>query len=187
MSISSSLNAGVMGLSVNSARLSTISDNIANSSTYGYKRSQVDFSSMVLQQRSSAYAAGGVRVDSYKDISATGSLTSTGNATDIAVAGRGLIPVTNEGGVGAVPSERSLMLLPTGSFYTDQNGYLRTQSGMFLLGWPADSSGDIGNVSRNSGLNLEPVNIATSQFTASPTTSMELGINLPADATNAAM
>jgi flagellar hook protein FlgE len=56
---------------------------------------------------------------------------------------------------------------------------------MFLLGWPADSSGDIGNVSRNSGLNLEPVNIATSQFTASPTTSMELGINLPADATNA--
>jgi flagellar hook protein FlgE len=185
MSISSSLNAGVMGLGVNSARLSTISDNIANSSTYGYKRSQVDFSSMVLQQRSSAYAAGGVRVDAYKDISATGSLTSTGNATDIAVAGRGLIPVTNEGGVDAVPSERSLMLLPTGSFYTDQNGYLRTQSGMFLLGWPADSAGDIGNVSRNSGLNLEPVNIATSQFTASPTTSMELGINLPADATNA--
>ena len=185
MSISSSLNAGVMGLNVNSARLSTISDNIANSSTYGYKRSQVDFSSMVLQQRSSAYAAGGVRVDSYKDIAATGSLTSTGNATDIAVAGRGLIPVTNEGGVDAVASERSLMLLPTGSFYTDENGYLRTQSGMYLLGWPADSAGDIGNVSRNSGLNLEPVNISTSQFTASPTTSMELGINLPADATTA--
>jgi flagellar hook protein FlgE len=122
MSISSSLNAGVMGLNVNSARLSTISDNIANSSTYGYKRSQVDFSSMVLQQRSSAYAAGGVRVSSYKDIAATGSLTGTGNATDIAVGGRGLIPVTNEGGVGAVPSERSLMLLPTGSFHTDQNG-----------------------------------------------------------------
>ena len=185
MSISSSLNAGVMGLNVNSARLSTISDNIANSSTYGYKRSQVDFSSMVLQQRSSAYAAGGVRVDSYKDIAATGSLTSTGNATDFAVGGRGLIPVTNEGGVDSVSSERSLMLLPTGSFFPDQNGYLRTQSGMFLLGWPADSAGDIGNVSRNSGLNLEPVNIATSQFTASPTTSMELGINLPADATTA--
>ena len=142
MSISSSPNAGVMGLGVNSARLSTISDNIANSSTLGYKRSQVDFSSMVLHQRSSAYAAGGVRVDSFKDIAATGPLTSTGNATDIAVTERGLLPVTNEGGIGAVPSERSLMLLPTGSFYPDQNGYLRTQSGMFLLGWPADSSGD---------------------------------------------
>jgi flagellar hook protein FlgE len=184
MSISSALNAGVMGLNVNSARLSTISDNIANSSTYGYKRSQVDFSSMVLEQRSSAYAAGGVRVDAYKDIAATGSLTSTGNATDFAVAGRGLIPVTNESGLDSVNSERSLMLMPTGSFYTDQNGYLRTQTGHFLLGWPANSSGDIGNVSRNSGLNLEPVNIATSQFTASPTTSIELGINLPADATS---
>ena len=54
MSISSSLNAGVMGLNSNSSRLSAISDNIANSSTYGYKRSQVDFSSMVLQQQSSA-------------------------------------------------------------------------------------------------------------------------------------
>ena len=95
MSISSSLNAGVMGLNVNAARLATISDNIANSSTFGYKRSQVDFSSMVLQQRSSAYAAGGVRVDTFKDIAATGSLVSTGNATDIAVAGRGLFPVTD--------------------------------------------------------------------------------------------
>ena len=70
MSISSSLNAGVMGLNSNASRLSTISDNIANSSTYGYKRSQVDFSSMVLQQRSSAYSAGGVRVDTFKDIAA---------------------------------------------------------------------------------------------------------------------
>ena len=92
MSISSSLNAGVMGLNSNASRLSTISDNIANSSTYGYKRSQVDFSSMVLQQRSSAYSAGGVRVDTFKDIAATGSLISTGNATDLAVAGRGLLP-----------------------------------------------------------------------------------------------
>ncbi|MAN67820.1 flagellar hook-basal body complex protein [uncultured Hyphomonas sp.] len=185
MSISSSLNAGVMGLNSNSSRLSAISDNIANSSTYGYKRSQVDFSSMVLQQQSSAYAAGGVRVSAFKDISATGSLISTGNATDLAVSGRGLVPVTDNTGVNSLSSERSLMLLPTGSFYADESGNLRTQSGLFLLGWPANSDGEIGNVSRNSGSNLEPVNIAASQYTASPTSRIELGINLPADATTA--
>ena len=185
MSISSSLNAGVMGLSVNGTRLATISDNIANSGTYGYKRSMVDFSSMVLQQRSSAYAAGGVRVNTFKDVSANGSLISSGSATDIAVSGRGLFPVTDNTGVTALPSDRSLMLTPTGSFYPDQNGNLRTQSGLFLLGWPADSSGSIGNISRNSGINLEPVNIATSQFTATPTSRIDLGINLPADATRA--
>jgi flagellar hook protein FlgE len=185
MSISSSLNAGVMGLNSNSSRLSAISDNIANSSTYGYKRSQVDFSSMVLQQQSSAYAAGGVRVTAFKDIAATGSLISTGNATDLAVSGRGLVPVTDNTGVNSLSSERSLMMLPTGSFYADESGNLRTQSGLFLLGWPANSDGEIGNVSRNSGTDLEPVNIAASQYTASPTSRIELGINLPADATTA--
>lgn len=185
MSISSSLNAGVMGLNANSTRLSTISDNIANSETFGYKRSQVEFSSMVLEQRSSAYSAGGVMVDTFKDVSAVGSLISTGNATDIAVAGRGLVPVTDVQGVDQSAADRNLMLLPTGSFTADQNGNLRTQSGLFLLGWPADSTGSIGNVSRNSGTNLEPVNIATSQFVASPTASIEVGINLPADATTA--
>ena len=185
MSISSSLNAGVMGLSVNGTRLATISDNIANSGTYGYKRSAVDFSSMVLQQKSSAYAAGGVRVDTYKDIAATGSLIRTGSATDVAISGRGLLPVTDIGGIDSLGSNRNLMLTPTGSFFADENGFLRTQSGLFLLGWPADSAGEVGNVSRNSGANLVPVNIATSQFNVTPTSSIELGINSPADATTA--
>ena len=185
MSMSSSLNAGVMGLNSNAARLSTISDNIANSSTNGYKRSLVEFSSMVIEQRSSAYAAGGVRADAYKDINATGSLASTGNATDIAVSGRGLLPVTDSSGLDALPAERSTMLTPTGSFYADEKGNLRTLSGLFLLGWPADAEGNVGNVSRSSGNSLKPVNISGTQLVASPTTKMDIGINLPADATEA--
>ena len=184
MSISSSLNAGVAGLNTNATRLATISDNIANSSTNGYRRSEVAFSSLVLNQRSAAYSAGGVTVDTFKDVNATGSLVSTGNATDIAVGGRGLFPVTDAAGVNTPASQRSLLLAPTGSFSADENGNLRTQSGLFLLGWPADQSGDVGSVSRNSGTNLEPINISSSQFLASPTTEIGLGINLPADATS---
>jgi flagellar hook protein FlgE len=183
LSISSSMNAGVMGLNVNATRLSTISDNIANSSTAGYKRSDVDFSSLVLQQTGSAYAAGGVRVDTFKQVSETGSLITTGNSTDLAISGRGMLPVTNSAGVGALALDRDLMLVPTGSFTPDQNGNLRTQSGHFLMGWPMDTSGNIGAVSRTSAANLEPVNLSISQFDASPTTRIELGVNLPADAT----
>ena len=63
MTISSSLNAGVAGLNANANRLATISDNIANSSTYGYKRAQADFHSVVIHGNSrSNYSAGGVRV-----------------------------------------------------------------------------------------------------------------------------
>ena len=61
MTLSSSLNAGVAGLNVNSSKLSTISDNIANTQTAGYKRSDTQFASLVVSESGSArYTAGGV-------------------------------------------------------------------------------------------------------------------------------
>lgn len=60
MTISSSLNAGVAGLNANAVRLASISDNISNSATLGYKRAEVDFHSMVVGSGSKArYVAGG--------------------------------------------------------------------------------------------------------------------------------
>jgi flagellar hook protein FlgE len=182
MTISSSLNAGVMGLNVNATRLATISDNIANSSTYGYKRSETDFSSMVINQQASVYSAGGVRSTSYKDVSSAGSLISTGNSTDIAINGSGMVPVTNLAGLSQPATERDFMMVPTGGFSPDENGFLRTSSGLYLLGWPTDSSGNPGAVSRTNIGSLEPVNTSTGQFSATATTEISLGINLPADA-----
>jgi flagellar hook protein FlgE len=183
MTISSALNASVMGLNVNATRLATISDNIANSATFGYKRSDVDFSSMVINQRPSVYSAGGVRATSFKDISGQGALVATGNSTDISVGGRGLIPVTDQFGVNETGTQRTLQFIPTGSFSADENGFLKTLSGLSLLGWPAGTDGTISNVSRDSGADLVPVNINISQFSASPTNLINLGVNLPAEAT----
>lgn len=185
MTISSSLNAGVSGLTANATRLATISDNIANSSTVGYRRSQVDFTSLVLDQQSTAYAAGGVISSAFKDVGETGSLIATGNATDLAVTGRGLLPVTNSSGTTLPATQRDLLLSPTGSFSADENGNLRTESGLFLLGWPAEADGTIGNVNRSSGTSLEPVNISSAQLNAEPTTQIDLNLNLPADQTQA--
>ena len=185
MSMSSSLNAGVMGLNVNSARLAAISNNVSNAQTYGYKRTEANFASMVLQQRQNAYAAGGVRVDTQVKVSERGSLISTGRSTDIAVAGRGLLPVTTPGGVDQAAEQRGLMLTPTGNFAPDAQGYLRTSGGLHLLGWPVDAAGETGAVSRRSGASLVPVNIDVAQFSAQPTTRIDLGVNLPAAATEA--
>jgi flagellar hook protein FlgE len=61
MSISASMNAGVLGLAANSTRLSAIADNLANAGTIGYKRAEVQFSSLVASQSSMRqYWAGGV-------------------------------------------------------------------------------------------------------------------------------
>jgi flagellar hook protein FlgE len=94
MSLSSSLNAGVAGLSVNATRLAVISDNIANSSTNGYRRADVEFSSLMIPSGPNSFSAGGVTATTFRDVAKAGALIGTGNSTDISVSGRGMLPVT---------------------------------------------------------------------------------------------
>jgi flagellar hook protein FlgE len=183
MTISSSLNAGVMGLSVNATRLAAISDNVANSGTVGYKRAATDFLSMVTNNTPSAYSAGGVRVQTSRVVEQQGSLYTTGRPTDIAIAGDGFLPATRLVDLDDPISERPLMLTSTGSFRPNAEGYLVTPGGLTLLGWPAGADGTVGDVSRRSTVDLEPVNVNTAELAAEPTTSIDLGINLPAEDT----
>lgn len=185
MTISSSLNSGVMGLAVNSARLGTIADNIANSDTFGYKRSVTEFQSLVAKNSVNVFSSGGVRVEIGRDVDAQAGIITTGSATDIAVSGRGLLPVTDTPVDSQFGGQADLLLTATGSFSQDRDGFLRTTSGLTLLGWPADETGSIGAVTRQGGASLEPVRIQTSQFDSSATENINLGINLPADDTNA--
>lgn len=183
MTITSSLNAGVMGLNVNATRLAAISNNIANSATYGYKRADVDFSSLVLQQQSSVYSAGGVSASAVRDVSAQGTLISTGSALDMAVNGSGMLPVTNLGSLNQPSTERDFYMVPTGGFSPDQDGYLRTDSGLFLMGWEIGADGNAVTTGRSSTAGLVPVNITDAQFSAEATSRIQLGINLPGDVT----
>jgi flagellar hook protein FlgE len=183
MTISSSLIAGVAGLNVNASRLATIADNIANSSTYGYKRAVANFHSLVLNNGSGAYSAGGVRVTTHRDIGAAGPLVTTANATDIAIAGRGMMPVTSVSAVNSGSGSLPMMLVTTGSFHPDSNGILRTESGLVLMGWPASSDGTIPAYSRDTVDGLEPVSVDLNQFAGDPTTAINFGVNLPATQT----
>lgn len=185
MSISSSLNAGVAGLAANATRLATISDNIANSGTYGYKRAAADFESMVIQQARGAgvYAAGGVRAQTSRLVDEHGTLVATSNALDLAIAGRGMFPVTESVSLNSATGERPLLMTTTGAFRPDANGILRTDSGLVLLGWPANSDGSIPVMPRDTIDGLQPVVVNANQTAGDPTTAMKLGINLPATAT----
>ena len=185
MTISSSLNAGVAALQANATRLASISDNIANASTNGYKRVQTDFHSMVISSSGGSYSAGGVRAVTDRLIDQSGSLVSTDNATDLAVRGRGFLPVGSATEIEIDNGDISMLLTTTGSFRTDAEGYLRSNSGLVLLGWPANADGSIPTFPRDTADGLEPVQINVNQFTGEPTTSMRLGVNLPATDTNA--
>ena len=183
MTISSSLNAGVAGLSANAMRLAGISDNIANSATYGYKRIETDFQSMVISPAGGTYSAGGVRSVTQRLVDQRGSLVSTANATDLAVRGRGLLPVARATEIAAGNGGNQMLLTTTGSFRTDADGVLRTESGLVLLGWPANPDGSVPDFPRDTSDGLEPVRINVNQLTGEPTTRIGLGVNLPATET----
>ncbi len=183
MSISSSLNAGIAGLAANSTRLASISDNIANSSTYGYKRVETDFHSMVISQSGGSYSAGGVRATTQRMIGESGPLVSTSNATDLAVRGGGMLPVAKYSDVNSADGNQQMLLTTTGSFYPDADGYLTSQSGLVLLGWPAAPDGTIPNYPRDTSDGLEPVQLLVNEVMGEPTTRIEVSLNLPASDT----
>jgi flagellar hook protein FlgE len=188
MTISSSLAAGVAGLFANATRLATISDNIANSGTYGYKRADADFNSFVINSSrgSGTYSAGGVRATTTRMIEEHGALLSTSNPTDLAVSGRGMLPVTTSVSLNnSSGGQKPMMMTTTGSFHTDANGVLKTDSGLVLLGWPANADGTIPLQPRDTVAGLQPVVINANQTAGDPTTKMNLGVNLPAVATDA--
>lgn len=185
MTITSSLNAGVAGLNANSNRLSTISDNIANSSTYGYKKATSDFYSVVVHgDLSTAYSAGGVRSTSYRLIDEHGPLIGTSNSTDFAIDGRGFMAVTTIDAVNR-GADLPISLTTTGSFKPDAEGVLRTSTGKVLMGWVANPDGSLGNYPRDTMSALQPVRLDTNQYISNPTTELSLSANLPATSTAA--
>jgi flagellar hook protein FlgE len=180
MTISSSLNASVAGLNANATRLATIADNIANSSTFGYRRVEADFESVVISGRGGSYAAGGVRAGTQRLIDQGGAIVSSSNPTDLAVRDRGFLPVARVTDLAVGNGNPQMLLTTTGSFRTDSQGRLVTESGLVLLGWPANPDGTIPEFSRDTSTGLKPVQINVNQLTGEPTTAINLGINLPA-------
>lgn len=183
MSINSSLNAGVAGLNANAARLAAISDNIANSATFGYRRAQTEFEAMVIGGTSAGYTAGGVRAITERIVDRGGALVGTASPLDLAVSGRGMLPVIDSASVDE--SNPRLLMTPTGSFRRDADGFIRTESGLVLLGWPANRDGSMPTYPRDSIAGLQPMRVDATQRSSNPTTEMSLGVNLPAAATRA--
>ncbi|MGF1551499.1 MAG: flagellar hook protein FlgE [Paracoccaceae bacterium] len=186
MTLSSSLSAGIAGLQANATRLAVISDNVANASTTGYRRSDVDFSSLVLPSNGFSHAAGGVRAHTFRDVAGAGTLVSSSSATDLSVSGRGFLPVTTLQGVGQPAFERPFQLTATGSFERDAEGYLTTRSGLALMGWATNGDGTLpGNVVRDGPGDLVPVRVNDFLVNAQRTTEARVEVNLPAAATEA--
>lgn len=166
------LNAAVSGLSLSAQRIAAAADNIANTSTNGYKRADIQAKTITTRQSTTAYAAGGVQAVSRPLNSVQGLLASSPSSTDLVLSGAGYFAVTGPSG-GAAGGQT--LFTRNGSFAPNANGDLGNSDGFALL---AESP----NASSNGGGGLSKVNIKTIGGTAQASSKVSIDANLPSNA-----
>ncbi|MGL4925302.1 MAG: flagellar hook protein FlgE [Plesiomonas shigelloides] len=91
-----SFNISLSGLKATSEQMNTISHNIANGSTAGFKSSRTEFQD-VYSSNLGGGQPNGVAVSDIRQSFATGSMTTTGRNADLAINGDGFFVVENNG------------------------------------------------------------------------------------------
>lgn len=170
MSLYGTMRTGVSGMNAQSNRLSTVADNIANSSTVGYKKASVQFSSMILPTTNGAYNSGGVETDVRYSISAQGTFSYTTSETDLAINGDGFFIVKGDDG--------TPYMTRAGSFVLQEDGTLKNTAGYTLQGYEYDSTADP-TIVVNGFDGLQDVDLSGSGISAVASTEGTLNVNLP--------
>ncbi|MHA7969755.1 flagellar hook protein FlgE [Rhizobium sp. CAU 1783] len=170
MSLYGTMRTGVSGMNAQANRLGTVADNIANSSTVGYKKASVQFSSMILPSTAGAYNSGGVETEVRYSISDQGTFSYTKSPTDLAINGDGFFIVSGDDGVE--------YLTRAGSFVLQDDGTLKNTAGYTLMGYEYDSAADP-TIVVNGFDGLSEVNLSGSGISAVASTTGILAVNLP--------
>ncbi|MDP3737227.1 MAG: flagellar hook protein FlgE [Hyphomonadaceae bacterium] len=176
MSINSAMLAGASGMRANSSALASISDNIANVNTVGYKRLRSDFVALLnSQNRQTTYNAGGVISSSSPLMAEQGSTIASSVATHLAVSGTGFFVV--RGRSDDASARDPFFYTRAGQFTADSDGYLKNTANYFLQGWPVDSTGAV--TANPTDLNaLEPIRVSGIAGGAEATSRLSLSANL---------
>lgn len=170
MSLYGMMRTGVSGMNAQANRLSTVSDNIANSSTTGYKGASTEFSSLLMPQTNGSYNSGSVETETRYSISQQGSLTYTTSSTDLALNGKGYFLVQDSSG--------QTFLTRAGSFQPDSEGNLVNAGGYTLMGY--DYGADEPSVVANGFAGLQAINVSSTDMQANASTDGTFSANLDA-------
>jgi len=167
------MRTGVSGMNAQSNKLSTVSDNIANVNTTGYKRASTEFSSLILKSGSGNYDSGAVETTVRYAISDAGNYQFTTSTTDLAVQGNGFFVVQDPNG--------NNFLTRAGAFVPDSTGNLVNTAGFQLMGYNI-ANGAVPNTSANGFGNLQVINVNQMSLQASASTKATVAANLDPNA-----
>ncbi|HWK39548.1 MAG TPA: flagellar hook protein FlgE [Hyphomicrobium sp.] len=172
MGLYSTMRTSASGMAAQANRLGAVSDNIANATTVGYKRSTMEFSSLVLDSGGTEYVSGSVESHTRYHISEQGARSFTTSATDLAIKGNGFFIVSGENG--------QTYMTRAGSFVPNGKGELVNAAGFKLMGYNVMNGPP--NMVINGTAGLEVVSIGTLALQANPSTVGNFNVKLPLNA-----
>ncbi|GBF25147.1 flagellar hook protein FlgE [bacterium MnTg02] len=141
MGIFGAMTTAITGLRSQSTALEHIANNIANSQTIGYKRTETSFAELVPESPANQQALGVVQAFSRPTNGTQGDISNSDSATSIAINGEGFFIVGEQSGVvdGAPTFTNESLYTRRGDFAVDRNGFLVNGTGYFLKGLPINS------------------------------------------------
>ncbi len=146
-----SMFSAISGLKSHQTMLDVTANDIANVNTIGFKAGRTTFKDSLAQLQSGGAAPSasqgganakqiglGVGLGSIDNLMQGGALQTTGNVLDVAIQGEGWFRV-GEGAPPAVPT--AFQYTRAGNFTRNQQGYLVTQDGGYVMGRTAPGAG----------------------------------------------
>lgn len=155
----------VSGIRAASSQLGIIGNNIANSSTSGFKQSRGEFADVFASSAlgvSSNSVGRGVELASVSQQFTQGNISFTDNSLDLAISGTGFF-MLDDGG--------TTRFTRSGAFAVDSEGFVTNNEGLRLQAFTADTQGQI------TGL-VDDVQLTTSQIEPIPTAEVNITANL---------
>ena len=163
----SMMGTAVSGMLGDTNWLSSISQNVSNANTTGYKNAETEFSTLVDQAGGASDSLAGVKASLRSLNSLQGTVVGTSTTTDLAIQGEGFFVVSDASG--------ALYLTRNGSFVPDSSGNLVNSAGYYLMGNTAGSG-------QADAVPTQKVNVTASGDLPTATTAGTLSVNLPSAA-----
>jgi flagellar hook protein FlgE len=164
------------GLQASQKEMSTISHNLANVATDGFKKSRVEFADVIASSvttNPNSQVGSGVVTKSIRQQFGQGNLVQTGGALDLVISGDGFFTTKPDSAGTAVTFTRA------GSFQVDQSNFVTDTSGNFLQAYPVDPAG---NVAEANGGKLISLRVPETSGDPKATSKVSLDVTLNAGA-----
>ena len=162
------------GLNAATTQLAVTSNNIANSGTGGFKRSDTDFGDIFATsplEKASSVVGRGVSLKEVSQEFSQGNIEFSANSLDLAITGDGFFPLES--------SDGTKIFTRNGAFMLNEQNQMVNSAGQALQSLPVDSTNKADFGVAPSALTIPRATV--SEFL--PTTQVELGLNLPSEVT----